>query len=131
MIVVDTSALMAIIKEEPEAQDCIAALTKDTDRSISAGTAAEAMIVADNRGVGRQMRELIERLAIEVVPVTSAGARLVAAAYGRWGRGKGSAGLNFGDCFAYALAKERGCDLLFIGGDFAKTDVSSATDRPI
>src|SRR5208337_1939277 len=122
-MVLDTSALMAIIKDEPEAEDCMAAIAADPDRLVSAGTAAEAMIVADNRGVGRQMRDLIERLGIEVVALTPAAARNVAEAYRRWGRGNNRAGLTFGDCFAYTLAKENGCGLLFVGDDFNRTDV--------
>ena len=72
------------------------------------------------------MGQLLGDLVLETVPVTVAEAQRVAAAYTRWGRGLHRAALNFGDCFAYALAKERQCPLLFIGNDFAKTDLQSA-----
>jgi ribonuclease VapC len=126
VIVVDTSALMAILRREPEAQSCRSAIAKESVIKISAGTMAEAMIVANSRGVGKRMRSLIEQLSIEVVPVSTAGAERVAEAHSRWGKGNHPAGLNFGDCFAYALAKELGCSLLFIGNDFAGTDVMRA-----
>ena len=87
---------------------------------------AEAMIVANSRGVGKRMRSLIEQLNIEIVPVTTAGAEQVAEAHNQWGKGNHPAGLNFGDCFAYALAKELNCPLVFIGNDFARTDVMRA-----
>jgi ribonuclease VapC len=126
MIVVDTSALMAILLDEPQAEACIAALATDDAILISAGTVAEAMIVARRRGVGEEMARLIEHLGFEVVPVTAATARAVADAYGRWGKGVHPAGLDFGDCFACALAADRGCQLLFVGEDFARTDIRSA-----
>lgn len=126
MIAVDTSALMAILLNESQADACIAALAVDGSILISAGTVAEAMIVARRRGVGEEMARLIERLGLEVVPVTAATARAVADAYGRWGKGVHPAGLNFGDCFAYALAADHGCPLIFVGEDFARTDVPAA-----
>jgi ribonuclease VapC len=126
MIVLDTSSLMAIVLKEPRAAACIAAAEAEPDLAISAGTAAEAMIVADGRGVGNQMRALIGRLAIEIVPVTFGAANLVADAYRRWGKGNHRAGLNLGDCFAYALANDTGGALLFVGDDFSKTDIKPA-----
>jgi ribonuclease VapC len=72
------------------------------------------------------MARLIEELGFEIVNVTPASARRVADAYGKWGKGAHSAGLNFGDCFAYEVAKEHRCPLLFVGADFARTDISSA-----
>ena len=126
MIVVDTSALMAIVLHEPQADDCSAALARDPDVAISAASLAEALIVAERRGCGEQMTAIVFLLGFEIVPVTEAGALEVAAAYARWGKGANPASLNFGDCFAYALARERGCPLLFVGDDFAATDVRSA-----
>ncbi len=123
MIAVDTSALMAIVLGESQADACIAALDGDPDLVISAGTVAEALIVAARRNVGDEVARLIDGLGMEVVPVTEAVARRVAEAYARWGKGVHPAGLNFGDCFAYAVAKERGCPLLFVGDDFRQTDV--------
>ena len=126
MIVVDTSALMAILLDEPEAAACMDALSTAEALSISAGTVAEALIVADRRGCGQEMRRLLDGLGIGVLPVTPAMARHVADAYGRWGKGVNPAGLNFGDCFAYALANEMAAPLLYVGNDFSATDLSRA-----
>jgi ribonuclease VapC len=84
------------------------------------------MIVARCRNLGEEMAALIEDLAFEVVSVTPAAAYRIAAAYERWGKGLHPAGLNFGDCFSYEVAKEHTCRLLYVGGDFAKTDIESA-----
>jgi ribonuclease VapC len=126
LIAVDTSALMAIVLAEPASGACIAALVDADGLAISAGTMVEALIVAGQRGVGVQVAGLIDRLGFEVVPVTASNARDIAAAYARWGRGNRLAGLNFGDCFAYDLAMRRGCKLLYVGYDFARTDIASA-----
>ena len=123
MIVVDTSALMAVVLGEPKAEACIVALEKEPALAISAGTVAEALIVAEHRNVQPELESLLDGLGFEVVPVSTAMARRVADAYARWGKGMHRAALNFGDCFAYALAKERGCRLLYVGADFAHTDV--------
>jgi ribonuclease VapC len=123
MIAVDTSALMAIVLNDPQADACVAALEAEDDLLISAGTVAEALIVATRRNVSEEMERLIDKLGFEVVSVTSASARRVAQAYDRWGSGVHPAALNFGDCFAYAVAKEHGCRLLYVGEDFSKTDV--------
>lgn len=125
MIVVDTSALMAILLDEPQAQACMSALESE-DLVISAGTMAEAMIVARMRNVGNEMATLLSGLGLEVAPVTAATAQRVAEVYGRWGKGVHTASLNFGDCFAYEMARERGCPLLYVGEDFSRTDVESA-----
>ena len=126
MIVIDTSALMAIVLGEPEADRCRTATNEGGELRISAGTIAETMILANSRGIRTQMDALLERLDIEIVPVTYATADHMAIAHQRWGKGNHPAGLNFGDCFAYALAKELGCPLLFIGNDFTRTDVLRA-----
>ena len=127
MIAVDTSALMAIVLDEPEADACAAALEAENDLLISAGTVAEALIVAARRNVRDEMERLIDGLGFEVAAVTQASARRVAQAYESWGRGVHSAALNFGDCFAYEAAKERGCRLLFVGDDFRRTDIEAVT----
>jgi ribonuclease VapC len=127
VIVVDTSALIAIVLREAQAPRCIRALEAETAVLASAGTIAEALIVASRRRVGREMAELLDGLTIDIATVTPAAARRVAQAYEQWGKGIHPAGLNFGDCFAYALAKEHSCPLLFIGDDFSKTDVESAS----
>ena len=130
MIAVDTSALMAIILDEPTAEACIAVLEAEDEVVISAATVAEALIVAARREVGAEMERLIEELGFEVVGVTHASARRAARAYGRWGKGVYGAALNFGDCFAYAAAEERGCPLLYVGDDFAHTDVEAPRTPP-
>jgi ribonuclease VapC len=126
MIAVDTSALMAILLGEAEAEGCKAALEREPDLLISAGTVAEALIVAARRNVAEEMGRLIDGLGFDIVPVTAGAARRIAAAYRRWGRGAHPAGLNFGDCFAYAVASENACPLLFVGDDFSKTDLAGA-----
>jgi ribonuclease VapC len=126
MIAVDTSALMAILLSEPEADACAAILEAEPQVLISAGTLAEAMIVARRRNVGEEMSAQIENLAFEIVSVTPAAAHRIAAAYERWGKGVHPAGLNFGDCFAYEVAKEHACRLLYVGDDFGRTDIESA-----
>lgn len=126
MIAVDTSALMAIVLNESAAEACMAAIERAQALLISAGTVAEALIVAERRNVGAEMGELISGLGFEIVPVTAASARRIATAYGRWGKGVDAAALNVGDCFAYEVALEHGCPLLYVGEDFARTDVPSA-----
>ena len=123
MIAVDTSALMAIVLNEPEADACISALEAEESALISAGTLAEVLIVAARRNIAGEISSLIEALGFEVVSVTPASARRISQIYQQWGKGVHPAGLNFGDCFAYEVAKTRGCRLLYVGGDFAKTDI--------
>ena len=123
MIAVDTSAMMAIILDEPVADACIDALEAEDDVLISAGTVAEALIVAARRDVGEEMTRLIHELGMQIVSVTPASARRIAEAHAHWGKGVHPAALNFGDCFAYEVAKEHGCRLLHVGDDFSKTDI--------
>ena len=125
MIVVDTSALLAVILNQTAGRGCKEALAAESQVTISAGTLAEALLVASRRGVRTELESLVGQLGLEVEPVSAASAARVADAYGRWGRGAGTAGLNFGDCFAYEAAKTRGCPLLYVGDDFAKTDIGS------
>lgn len=129
MIVVDTSALMAVLLGEPESERCIEVLEAEREVVISAGTLAEAMIVADRRNVGSELRALVEDLAFEIAPVSGASSARVAEAYARWGKGIHPASLNFGDCFAYALAQDLNAPLLFVGDGFAQTDVPHARIR--
>ena len=126
MIVLDTSALVAFLKEEPQGEACGAILASDRRLVISAGTLAEALIVAGSRGYGEAIATMVWGGRIEVVPVTADTASRMARAYAAWGKGTHPAGLNFGDCFAYALAEETGAPILFIGQDFAQTDARSA-----
>lgn len=125
-MVVDTSALMAILEKEPAGRDLSAALSSAPRLLISAATLAESLIVAHGRGVGEEMAALLRSLQIEVVPVTEAAARRAAEAYARWGKGLHPTALNYGDCFAYGLARAENLPLLYIGDDFARTDVRSA-----
>jgi ribonuclease VapC len=126
MIAVDMSALMAIVTGEAEADACIAVLEAEDVVYISAGTFAEALIVAARRGVGAEMSKLVVDFGFDVVPVTQATARRIAMAYDRWGKGVDPAGLNFGDCFAYEVAQQNPCKLLYVGNDFGKTDIAGA-----
>lgn len=84
------------------------------------------MIVAHRKAVAGEMSDLLQDFKLQTVPVTAEDVDKIANAYRRWGKGFHPAALNFGDCFAYALAHERGCPLLFVGNDFARTDVISA-----
>ena len=125
MMAVDSSALMAIVLGEERGEACAAALKTDEEVLVSAGTVAEALVVAARRNVNAQMQRLIEDMGIEVIPVTLNSAQRVAEAYSRWGKGVHPAALNLGDCFAYALAEENECPLLYVGNDFYKTDIKS------
>ncbi|WP_314956931.1 type II toxin-antitoxin system VapC family toxin [Bradyrhizobium cosmicum] len=126
MIAVDTTALMAIVLDEPQADACIAALEAADEILISAASVAESLVVAGRRGVNDEVKSLIGDLGLNVIPVTQATAERVAQIYARWGKGIHLAGLNFGDCFAYDVAKEHGCALLYVGDDFARTDIAGA-----
>jgi|SRR5215471_16934364 len=125
MIAVDTSALMAIVLNEAEAEACVAALEAEDEILISAGTVAEALIVSARRNVGDEVESIIDGLGFDVVSVTPAAARRIAQAYAKWGKGVSPAALNFGDCFAYEVAKEYGCRLLYVGDDFSGADIES------
>jgi ribonuclease VapC len=126
MIVVDTSALMAIILDEEAGASCAAVLAQSSEILISAATLAEALVVADRRRVGRLMRAAIHGLPIATVACGEATAARVAAIYSRWRKGEHAARLGLIDCFAYDLAVENDCPLLYVGSDFAQTDVVSA-----
>ena len=126
-MIVDTSALMAILRGEPEAAAFVNALAGSTGTSISAGTYLEASIVVDaNRDpvLSARFDELIEAARIEITPVDAVLARIARQAYRDYGKGTGHpAGLNFGDCFSYALARTSGAALLCKGDDFVHTDI--------
>ena len=126
MIAVDTSALMAVLLDEPAAGHCAEILVSQRC-AISAATVAEALIVADRRGLRSEMAGLIDGLGLEVVGVSATTARRVADVYARWGKGVHGAALNFGDCFAYDLARTNDCPLLYVGLDFGRTDIAKAT----
>ncbi|WP_428485434.1 type II toxin-antitoxin system VapC family toxin [Rhodopila sp.] len=126
MIVVDTSAFMAVALDEPAAEACIDVMAQAGEIIVSAGTLAETLVVAGRRNMGPAMEQLISGLGCQVVSVTEHDAFKVAEAYALWGKGVHPAGLNYGDCFAYALARQRACPLLFVGNDFARTDIAKA-----
>jgi ribonuclease VapC len=129
-MVVDTSALIAYMFDEPSAERIEAALLSAQRLLISAATLVEASIVANRRyeGVGAQSLDIVlHRLQVEVVPVTLEQAELARAAYHQFGKGRHPARLNYGDCFSYALARAVGEPLLFIGNDFGRTDVEVVT----
>lgn len=126
MIVLDTSALMALLFDEPEADQIADLLKSNEEFKISAGTLAEALIVAGRRGLSAEMSQLIEGIAVEIETLSAAGAISVAEAYSLWGKGLHPAGLNLGDCFSYITAKGCGAPLLYVGNDFSQTDIRSA-----
>ena len=128
-LVVDTSALMAVLLGEVDAQPFADALSGASNLRMSAPTWLEAALVATARSAGDGYRELtgfLDFVGIEIVPVDQALVEIAYAGWLRYGKGRHPAGLNYGDCFAYALAKQRGDPLLFKGGDFALTDILSA-----
>jgi ribonuclease VapC len=124
-IVVDTSAIICLLLEEGHKRQIADAIYGAEIILISAGTLSELFIVAQSKGVLNQARKFVEELQLQVIPVTKSTADQIEKTYNRWGKGFNSASLNFGDCFAYALAKSRGFPLLYIGNDFKKTDILS------
>lgn len=126
MIVVDTSALMAIVLAERDADACVEALDRAEAVLLAAPTLTEVDIVAARRDLAPEMADLLDGLQPRIVPLTGTLARAASLAYRRWGKGYHQARLNICDCFAYALAKDQGCPLLFVGQDFAKTDIVAA-----
>lgn len=132
MIVVDTSALMAILDEEPDAPTYAGAIAEADPPLISAASVVEAGIVMFNRH-GPKATQMVDGLIAEagfqVESVTAQHARLAREAYAAYGKGHHAAGLNFGDCFSYALAKATGLPLLFKGRDFSRTDIPAVLQR--
>jgi ribonuclease VapC len=130
MTVVDSSAIIAILRDEPDAGRFISALDAASDARMSAASYVEAAIVVDSARdpvASRRFDELVAEAGLVIEPVTEAQARIARDAYRDFGRGSGhQAGLNFGDCFTYALAKATGEPLLFKGDDFPHTDVTPA-----
>lgn len=129
MTVVDTSALMAILSGEPEHDVFNEKIAAAETCAISAANYVETHIVIESRLGDAGTRELalyLHESGMNVMPVDRDQADLARLAYKHFGRGKHPAGLNFGDCFAYALAKRLGASLLFKGNDFSKTDVKAA-----
>lgn len=125
-MVVDTSAVLAILFEEPETTAYAQSIENDPAPLISAASVFEAGIVLIRRHgpeARHDLQDLIEQGGMQIEPVTAEQAELALDAYQRFGKGRHSAALNFGDCFAYALAKATGQPLLFKGTDFSQTDI--------
>jgi ribonuclease VapC len=127
-MIIDTSAIIAILRDEPEAQFCAMAIESAAQRRISAANFLEAAVVIDGSRdpvASRRFDELVREARLTVEPVTEAQARIARDAYRDFGKGSGHpAQLNFGDCFAYALTKTTGEPLLFKGDDFTHTDIT-------
>jgi ribonuclease VapC len=132
-VIVDTSALTAVLRLETDSRGFVEALLHETEVVMSAGTYLEAGIVIDRSRNPRSSRlfdHLVRETNIEIVAVTLEQARIAREAYRDFGKGSGHpAALNFGDCFAYALAMERNESLLYKGNDFVHTDVRSALEQ--
>ncbi len=130
MIVLDTSALVAILSDEPERRAFNLAIERAATRFISAATLLELKMVLFARfgpQASNAVDAFIARADIRVEPVTAQSAEIAFDAFRRFGRGTGHpARLNYGDCFAYALAREKGAPLLFKGRDFGQTDIAPA-----
>ena len=129
-MIIDTSALVAILRDEPEAKDCALAIERNPTRRVSAANFVETALVIDGSRdpiASRRFDDLVKEARIVIEPVSEAQARIAREAYRDFGKGSGHpAGLNFGDCFAYALGKTTGEPILFKGDDFRRTDLRSA-----
>jgi len=128
-MIVDTSAIMAILLEEPERPAFVQLLANADQVLLSAGSWIELAAVLrrpTNESARESLSVLMTELRVELVPVSTVQARIGHQAYLTYGKGNHEANLNFGDCFAYALAKETGLPLLFKGNDFIYTDIIAA-----
>lgn len=126
-MVLDTSALLALLLDEPEAEDFRAAVEGDQVRLVSAATLLETALVIESRkgdAAGRELDRLIDKADVAVMPVDADQIEEARRAWRRFGRGRHEAGLNYGDLFAYALSRTSGEPLLFKGDDFRRTDVA-------
>ncbi len=130
-MIVDTSVIIAILRDEPDAAEIREALARPQVRRMSAVSYVEAGVVVDsnrNPVLSRRLDDLLRDVQIAIEAVTLNQAHIAREAYRDFGKGRHRAGLNLGDCFAYALAKEKGETLLFMGDDFCHTDVQAAGD---
>jgi ribonuclease VapC len=128
-MIVDTSAIIAILFNEADARLYAEAIARADSCRVSAATFVEIAIVVESQTKDRGSRELdafYRRAGILIEPVTEEHAHLARQAFTHYGKGRHAAGLNYGDCFSYALAKSTGEPLLFKGKDFAKTDLEAA-----
>lgn len=127
-MVIDTSAILAILFNEPDAEYFETALVSDPSRLMSAASVLEASIVIESRlgeAGGQEFDQLLQVAQITIVPVTAQQIEVARQAYRTYGKGRHPAGLNYGDCFAYALAKTTNEPLLFKGSDFSQTDIKT------
>lgn len=125
-MIIDSSAVVAILELEGDARQLAAAIEESQDRRMSVVSYVEAAIVLDSRlnpSLSRRLDDFVRETEVVLEPVTVEQARLAREAYRDYGKGRHRAGLNFGDCFAYALAKDKGEPLLFKGDDFRRTDI--------
>ena len=125
-MVIDTSAVLAILQDEPERRRFAESIEAADTTRMSAATWVESSMVVEARYGSDGLRDfdrLMERIAVEIVPVDLEQARAAREAFRRFGKGRHPAGLNFGDCFSYALARMLGETLLFKGTDFGQTDL--------
>jgi ribonuclease VapC len=125
-MVLDTSAIIAILFDEPDAEVLEKQIVDDPVRLVSAGSVIEATIIIESRlgeAGGREFDLWLQRASIEIVPVDVEQTEMARRAWRRFGKGRHPAGLNYGDCFSYAPAMTRDEPLLFKGNDFARTDV--------
>ena len=130
-MVIDTSAIVAIALNEPDAAKLEVRIADDPVRLISAATVLEATVVLETRlgdAGGREFDLWLLKIGAEIVPVDAEQADAARRAWRRFGKGRHAAALNYGDCFSYALALTRGEPLLFKGKDFAKTDVNRSSE---
>ena len=130
-MVIDTSAIVAIALNEPDAAELEVRIADDPVRLISAATVLEATIVLETRlgdAGGREFDLWLLKIGAEIVPVDAEQADAARRAWRRYGKGRHAAALNYGDCFSYALALTRGEPLLFKGEDFAMTDVNRSSE---
>lgn len=125
MIAVDTSALIEVLARQPLGPRCMDMLL-DNRLLISAATLTETLIVGSREEFRSAIRPFLAELNLEVIAVDQVFAERAADAYRRWGKGFHATYLNYGDSFSYALAEMYGCPLLYVGADFAQTDVISA-----
>jgi ribonuclease VapC len=129
-MIVDTSAIIAILKNEPDARELSQALISADTASLSAASYVETAMVVDGRGdpvASHQLDNLLTRVGVQIIPFDEEQARIARSAFRDFGRGSGHpAKLNFGDCFSYALASATGQPLLFKGDDFVHTDITPA-----
>lgn len=129
-MIIDTSALLAVLYQEEDAEWFVTAIVTAPARQMSAANFLEAAINVDTYGdpeASRQFDRFMRQAAIEIVPITQEHAQIARQAYLDFGKGRHKAALNFGDCFAYALARATGEPLLFKGNDFANTDLVTVT----